>query len=134
MYRSLRYSYGLSSRMSLLLLVLMLTVSCSKGPLSLLTGGGPNVAANVQAGKTNSQTIGTTNNISPSVSLRPKARVDTIDQSNTNTKVSSDRVETVVINEVPVWVVLLLILGWLLPSPQEITRVLLKVFKRKSNG
>ena len=134
MYRSLRYSYGLSSRMSLLLLALMLTVSCSKGPLSLLTGGGPNVAANVQAGKTNSQTIGTTNNISPSVSLRPKARVDTIDQSNTNTKVSSDRVETVVINEVPVWVVLLLILGWLLPSPQEIARVLLKVFKRKSNG
>lgn len=134
MYRSLRYSYGLSSRTSLLLLALMLTVSCSKGPLSLLTGGGPNVAANVQAGKTNSQTIGTTNNISPSVSLRPKARVDTIDQSNTNTKVSSDRVETVVINEVPVWVVLLLILGWLLPSPQEITRVLLKVFKRKSNG
>jgi len=110
----------------------MLMVSCSKVPLSLLTGGGPNVAANVQAGKTNSQTIGTTSNIAPTLSLRPNARVDRVDQSTTQTKVSSDEVDTVVINEVPAWVILLLILGWLLPSPQEITRGFLKLFGRKT--
>ena len=52
------------------------------GALSLLTGGGPNVAANTQVGKTNSQTIGVTKNLAPKVSVRPKARVDTIDQSS----------------------------------------------------
>jgi hypothetical protein len=46
--------------------------------------------------------------------------------------VSSDEVHTVVINEVPAWVILLLILGWLLPSPQEIVRGFLKLFGRKT--
>lgn len=132
MYRLSKYLSGLSSRLPLLLLASMLTVSCSKGPLSLLTGGGPNVAANVQAGKTNNQTIGTTNNVAPTVSLRPKSRVDRVDQSTTQTKVSSDEVHTVVINEVPAWVILLLILGWLLPSPQEISRGFLKLFRRNT--
>ena len=115
-------SFGLFLRLSLLLLVLTSTASCSSGALSLLTGGGPNIAANVQAGKTNTQTLGTTNNIAPTVSVRPNARVDSIDQSNNTSRVSADNVETVVVNEVPVWVVLLLILGWLLPSPNEIGR------------
>jgi hypothetical protein len=126
---SLKSLSGLSLRLLLLPLVLMLTVSCSSGALGILTGGGPNVAANVQAGKTNSQTIGTTNNIAPTVSIRPDAKVDKVDQSTTQTKVSSDEVHTVVINEVPAWVVLLLILGWLLPSPQEIGRGFLGLFK-----
>ena len=55
--------------------------SCANIP-SLLTSGGPNVAANVQLGKTNSQTLGTTNNVAPTVSLRPNSKVDTVDQSN----------------------------------------------------
>ena len=39
----------------------MSLASCGPlSPLNLLTGGGPNVAANVQAGETNTQTIGTT--------------------------------------------------------------------------
>ena len=130
MYRLSKYLSGLFSRMSLLLLVLMLTVSCSKGPLSLLTGGGTNVAANTQAGKTNSQTIGTTNNIAPTVSVRPNARVDTIDQSNSTSKVATETVETVVINEVPAWVILLLVIGWLLPTPNQIANSFLNLFRR----
>ena len=131
MYRLSKSLSGLSSRMSLLLLVLMLTVSCSKGPLSLLTGGGTNVAANTQAGKTNSQTIGTTNNIAPTVSVRPNARVDTIDQSNSTSKVATETVETVVINEVPAWVILILVIGWLLPTPNQIANSFLNLFRRK---
>ena len=90
---------------------LLLISGCSKGPLSLLTGGGPNVAANVQAGKTNNQTLGTNETFAPSVSVRPKARVDTIDQSTA----------TVTNNELPVWLwivgLILFVVGWVTDTP-----------------
>ena len=93
-----------------MLLVCLPLSSCGKIP-SFLTGGGPNVAANTQVGKTNTQTIGQTNNISPTVSLKPNARVDTVDQS----------VKTVTNNELPYWVwiagLLLLIIGWVTDTP-----------------
>jgi len=131
MSRSLKFLFGRFSLLLPLLLVLMLMASCSGTPLSLLTGGGPNVAANTQIGKTNNQTVGTTNNVSPTVTVEPDSSVGSIDQRTTTTKVASDKVETVVVNEVPVWVVLLLILGWLFPSPQEISRSIVNLFRRK---
>ena len=132
MLQRYRHSPGLSSPMLLLPLVLMLIASCSSSPLSLLTGGGPNVAANVQAGKTNSQTVGTTNNIAPTVSVRPNSRVETIDQRTSTTKFSSDRVGTLVVNEIPTWMILLfgVLCGFVIPSPPEIGRGLLKLFRR----
>lgn len=100
---------------------------CSNlNPLGVLTGGGPNVAANTQAGKTNSQTIGTST-VTEQKLVRPKARK--ISQSSDTNKVQADSVETVVVNEIPMWVVLLLILGWLLPSPNEIGRIIRNAFK-----
>lgn len=102
-----------SGRSSGLLLVLLLSLSlssCGKIP-SFLTGGGPNIAANTQIGKANTQTVGQTNNISPTVSIRPNARVETVDQST----------ETVTNNELPLWVwvvgLLLLIVGWVTDTP-----------------
>lgn len=77
------------------------------------------MAANVQAGAENNQTLGQTNQRDQSIT-RPQAR-DITQTSDTN-QVRADRVETVVVNEIPAWVVLLLILGWLLPSPGEIGR------------
>lgn len=123
----------------LLLIALLTTISISTGcsglaPLSFLTGGGPNVAANVQAGKTNSQTVGTTENTSSSVSIGEDSRVDTIDQSINESKVATENIDNVTVNEVPPWVVLLLILGWLLPSPNEISRWFSQLFKRKRNN
>ena len=131
MSQSLKSWFGQYSLLLLLLLALTSTVSCSKLP-SLLTGGGPNVAANVQAGKTNTQTLGTTNNIAPTVSVRPNARVDSIDQSNTTSKVNTDAVNTIVVNEIPVWLVLLfgLLCGFLIPSPKEIIRSIVGLFRR----
>jgi len=107
--------------------LLLLTGCGGMNPISLLTGGGPNVAANVQAGKTNSQTIGTTNNVEQKL-IRPKA--NTIKQSNDSNKLKADNVQTVVVNEVPVWVILLLVLGWLFPSPNEIARYIRSLFTR----
>jgi hypothetical protein len=95
--------------------------------LGILTGGGPNVAANTQVGKTNTQTIGTTNNVEQKLE-NPVA--NTIKQSNDSNSVQADRVETVVVNEVPVWVILLLLLGWLLPSPNEMGRWIRSPFSR----
>ena len=99
----------------------MLTVSCSSlNPLSLLTGGGPNVAANTQIGKENNQGINTTIDKSVRPVARPEGPVDTIDQSNNTTN-----------NNVDPLLLLLLIIGWLAPSPSEIGRGLLKLFKRR---
>jgi hypothetical protein len=117
---------GQYSRLLLLLLVwtgsASLLVGCGKGPLSLLTGGGPNVAANVQAGKENSQAV-------VSQTTRNEAGRDV----NT-AQVQADEVKEVTIQEVPPWVVLLLILGWLLPSPNEIGRWITSLFTRKKRN
>lgn len=122
MPHSLKSLSGQSSRLLLLLSVLMLTASCSKGPLSLLTGGGPNVAANIQAGKTNSQTLGTTKIV--------EQKTESGDIKSVDSKVSAESVEKVTVNETQPWVILLLILGWLLPSPNEIGRWIKSLFKR----
>lgn len=122
MKRLLKYSSGLSSRLLLLLLVLMPMASCSSlGPLSLLTGGGPNVAANTQIGKENNQGVNTTIDKSVRPVLRPEGPVESIQQDNSTTNN----------NNVDPLLLLLLIIGWLAPSPSEIGRGLLKLFKRR---
>lgn len=118
----------MKNKLYLILLILFLLPSCGTSPLNLLTGGGPNVAANVQAGKTNSQTLGTTENYAPSVSIRPNSRVDNIDQSKTENTVGTS--EEVVINNNSILLIVIAILGWLLPSPNEIARFFREIFRR----
>ena len=113
--------------MRTLVLILFLSGCSSLNPLGMLTGSGVNTAANVQAGKTNSQTVGTTS-ITEQKLVRPKAR--NIRQTADTNQVRSDSVETVVMNEVPMWVILLLILGWLFPSPGEIGRSVANIIKK----
>jgi hypothetical protein len=100
---------------------LMSLLSACMTPLSLLTGGGPNVAANTQIGKENNQGI----NIdyqAPAQStipqIRPEGNVNDINQVNN-------------ISEINPLMLLLLILGWLAPSPGEIGRGIVSLFKRK---
>jgi hypothetical protein len=81
-------------------------------------GGGPNVAANVQAGKENNQSV-----------IDQSADVTGETVSIDNSQVSSaGPIESVkVLNQdIPTWVIILLILGWMLPSPQEIWRGFLR--------
>lgn len=103
---------------------ILLMAGCS-GPLDLLTGGGTNVAANTQVGKTNTQTLGQTNLTEQSI-VRPQARK--IKQSADTNKVSSERVETVIVNETPPWLIFIgvilfalwSLLLYQLPSPDQI--------------
>jgi len=100
----------------------MLMASCTGSPLSLLTGGGPNVAANTQIGKENNQGVNVDVDKSVRPVLRPEGPVENIQQDNSTTNN----------NNVDPLLLLLLIIGWLAPSPSEIGRGLLKLFKRKS--
>ena len=86
------------------------------------------MAANTQIGKTNTQTLGTTNNTEQRLSVN---QADRVKQSSDTNKVNADKVETIVVNEVPAWVILLLVLGWLFPSPNEIGRWIRSLFRRK---
>ena len=123
-------------RTLLTILLITLISSCSQIPSFLLGGGGgPNVAANVQAGKTNSQTVGTTNNSEQEVVV--ESLTGDLKQSNDTNKVSTDTVENININEIPPWVLILLVLGWLAPSPQEMGRgviVLIAALRGKVDG
>ncbi len=106
--------------MRVLLLVVILALSACGGPLGFLTGGGPNVAANVQAGKENTQQVVGNQNTT-------EAGRDVVQQ---DTPVIADTIEEVTIQQTPLWMMLLLILGWLLPSPNEISRSIRGLFKR----
>lgn len=90
----------------------LLLAGCGGGPLSLLTGGGPSVAANVQAGKENTQQAVVKQE-------RIEAGRDVVQQTN---PVVAQEVKEVNIQQTPMWMIVLLVLGWLLPSPNEIAR------------
>jgi len=102
-------------------LVLIGTVSlsgCGTSPLSLLSGGGTNVAANTQVGKENTQNLGY--NVTKRPRLRIEAPVETVVQdTSTTTNTTLDPL-----------LLLLLILGWLAPSPNEIARSIKSVFTK----
>jgi len=110
-------------------LVLALLLS-SCGLTSLLPTGGTNVAANTQLGKENKQAVVTyeeeeTNNAGRDIITETK-------------EVEAGPVEKLMINNqnIPPWVIMLLLLGWLLPTPtqigQSIANFVLALFRRKS--
>jgi hypothetical protein len=112
-------------------LVLVLFLSgCGLNPLSLLGGSdGPTVNSNAQIGKENRQSV-------VSVEQTTSAGRDIV---QTTKEVETGTVENLdIINtNIPPWVILLLILGWLLPTPTEIARsctdFVLRLFGRKDN-
>ena len=108
------------NRLFITILLILTISSCSSiSPLGLLTGGGTNVAANTQVGKENVQTVGVNKTVRPVVNT--EGPVDTVIQ---------DTSTTTNVNVEP-WVILLLILGWLAPSPSEIARSITNLIKRK---
>lgn len=147
-YQWLRYLSGLSSpsppsrlawtggeRVGLCIALIVLLQACS--PASILKAGlgaatgnsGTSVVANVPIGKEVSQTLGVKTSKDNTVTLRPKSRVETIDQSSADSKVDAKTIENLTIQtNVPYWFVGLFIfilimwswLLWKLPSPDQI--------------
>ena len=112
-------------------LVLTLFLSgCGLSTLMSLGGSdGPTVNSNAQIGKENRQSV-----LSVEQSEEVTAGRDVIQK-----EVETGKVENLdIINtNIPPWVMLLLILGWLLPTPTEIARgfinFVLTLFGRKNN-
>jgi len=106
-------------------MLIMLLASCSSLPLNML-GGGTNVAANTQIGRENRQTA-------VSMEERVEAGRDVIQK-----EVETGQVETLTVNnqDIPPWVLLVALIGWLLPTPSQmgnaIGEALMKPFRRKT--
>ena len=116
-------------------LVLFLFLSgCGLSGLPFFSGGGgPTVNSNAQIGKENRQSA---------VSVEQKEEVTAgrdVVQTEIIKEVETGKVENLDITNtnIPPWVILLLILGWLLPTPTEIARsitdFILRLFGRKDN-
>lgn len=107
---------------TILIIATTLMLSGCLNPLSLLSGGGsgPTVNANVQAGKENNQSaIDQSRDIS--------GENVSVNQSSGNFSLGGEVGNVKVLNQdIPMWVILLLVLGWVLPSPKEIWVGLLK--------
>ena len=107
------------------LIIIMLLSSCSSLPLGML-GGGTNVAANTQIGRENRQTA-------VSMEERVEAGRDVIQK-----EVEAGPVESLTVNnqDIPPWVLLVALIGWLLPTPTQmgnaIGQALITPFRRKT--
>lgn len=116
----------------LVLAALLALAGCSGLPAAVVKGalgGGPNVAANVQAGRTNAQVLGQAQ-VADQRLIRPQARQ--IEQSAGETGLRAERVERVTVQrEAPPWLWFLVIAGWVLPSPGEIARQIGGLFNRR---
>ena len=112
-------------------LVLTLLLS-SCGLTSLLPTGGTNVAANTQIGKENKQAVVTYEEEETTSAGRDIITTEVLKE------VEAGPVDTLKINNtnIPPWVLLVLLLGWVLPTPTQIGRALYNLvsapFRRKT--
>ena len=101
--------------------------------LSLGGSGGPTVNSNAQIGKENRQSVMSVEQSEEVSAGRDVVQTEIIKEVETGSVGSLDIINT----NIPPWVVLLLILGWLLPTPTEIGRgimnFILTLFGRKNN-
>ena len=116
-----------------LILVLFLS-GCGLSTLLPLGGsGGPTVNSNAQIGAENRQSIMSVEQTEEVTAGRDVIQTETIKEVETGSVGSLDIINT----NIPPWVMLLLILGWLLPTPTEIGRgimnFILTLFGRKDN-
>jgi len=117
------------------LCLILLLSSCGLTSLPFFGGGGgPTVNSNAQIGKENKQAVVTYEEEQSNNAGRDVITTEVIKEVETGT------VEELKISNtnIPIWVILLLILGWLLPTPTQIGQGLYQVltlpFKRKDDG
>ena len=117
------------------LCLILLLSSCGLTGLPFFSGGGgPTVNSNAQIGKENKQAVVTYEEEESNNAGRDVIKTEVLKEVETGT------VEELKINNtnIPVWVILLLILGWLLPTPTQIGQGLYNLvslpFKRNKDG
>ena len=116
-------------------LILTLFLSgCGLSTLLSLGGSvGPTVNSNAQIGKENRQSVMSVEQTEEVSAGRDVIQTEIIKEVETGAVGSLDIINT----NIPPWVILLLILGWLLPTPTEIGRgimnFILTLFGRKDN-
>jgi len=116
-----------------LILVLFLS-GCGLSTLGLLGGSdGPTVNSNAQIGKENRQSVMSVEQTEEVSAGRDVIQTEIVKEVETGTVENLDIINT----NIPPWVILLLILGWLLPTPTEmirgITDFVLRLFGRRDN-
>jgi hypothetical protein len=117
-------------KLLLILIASSFVSSCGLTALNPFSSkGGPTVNANVLAGKENTQQL-----------VAQQSRQDAgrdINTTTTKKEVEAETVEEIKITNtnIPIWVMLLLLLGWLLPTPTDIARgignIFSTIFQRK---
>ena len=101
------------------LVVCLLLSGCGLSSLGLLGGGGgPTVNSNAQIGKENRQSVMSVEQTEEITAGRDVVQTEIVKEVETGTVENLDITNT----NIPPWVILLLILGWLLPTPTEIGR------------
>jgi len=89
--------------------------------MKLLTGAGPNVAANTQVAKVATQTIGTSETSGDQKIDKIEGHSNRVEQIQAqDNRVKTESVENVVINETSPWLIVMLMIAWVLPTPQYI--------------
>ena len=116
-----------------LILVLFLS-GCGLSTLGLLGGSdGPTVNSNAQVGKENRQSVMSVEQTEEVTAGRDVIQTEVVKEVETGSVEHLDIINT----NIPPWVMLLLILGWLLPTPTEMARgfmnFILTLFGRKDN-
>ena len=95
--------------------------------------GGPTVNSNAQIGAENRQSVMSVEQTEEVTAGRDVIQTEVIKEVETGKVENLDIINT----NIPPWVILLLILGWLLPTPTEIARgfinFVLRLFGRKDN-
>lgn len=100
-------------------ILICLLSSCSTlSPLGKL--GGVNTAANIPVGKEITQQVVASQETSTAGG----------DIVNKVSSLEASKVDQVNIQQTPIWMIVLLVLGWLLPSPNEISSWIRGLFKR----
>ena len=116
MYSLITQSKAVICKTLLVVVMAFMVSSCSMlGAMLPGVGGGTNVAANTQVGKENNQT-GVVVGDAIKNDLSAVTELGKLNQAETTIEAHGETT----IQNIPPWVLLLLILGWLLPSPKEI--------------
>jgi len=119
---------------SLCLILLLSSCGLTSLPFFGGGGGGPTVNSNAQVGKENKQAVVTYEEEQSNNAGRDVITTEILKEIETGTVEDFSITNT----NIPVWVMLLLILGWLLPTPTQIGQGLYNLvslpFRRKKDG